>query len=181
MVTWLFSAPPAKWESACRGWAAEAFQRLPGDRRVHAVSRFSDQSARSELDNAGVRTVAADLTDEAALTALPDAPNVLYMVGRKFGTSDDAATTWGLNTYLPGRVAQRYAGARIAAFSSGNVYPPQPVTSGGADENQPPDPVGEYAQSCLGRERVLAYHTRLTGSPLRDLRSNYAIDCVMRD
>lgn len=157
--------------------AAAAFAQLSSERRVYAVSRFGDTDARAELDRAGVRTVAADLTDEAALAGLPDAPNVVYMVGRKFGTSADSATTWALNTYLPGRVAQRYAGSRISAFSSGNVYPLLPVTSGGADEHVPPDPVGEYAQSCLGRERVLAYHARATGSPLAIIRLNYAIDC----
>jgi uncharacterized protein YbjT (DUF2867 family) len=157
--------------------AAAAYQRLPGHRQVYAVSRFSDQSARDELDGAGVRTVVADLTDEKALADLPDAPNVVYMVGRKFGTANDAATTWALNTYLPGRVAQRYAGATISAFSSGNVYPLLPVTSGGADERVPPDPVGEYAQSCLGRERVLTHHARATGSALAIIRLNYAIDC----
>jgi uncharacterized protein YbjT (DUF2867 family) len=157
--------------------AAAAFAQLSSDRRVYAVSRFSDADARAELDRAGVRTVAADLTDEAALAGLPDAPNVVYMVGRKFGTSADSATTWALNTYLPGRVAQRYAGSRISAFSSGNVYPLVPVTSGGADEHVPADPVGEYAQSCLGRERILSYHARETGSPLAIIRLNYAIDC----
>lgn len=157
--------------------AAEAFERLPGGRRVYAVSRFSDPQARAELDGAGVRTVAADLTDETALAALPDAPNVVYMVGRKFGTAGDAATTWGLNTYLPGRVVQRYAGARVVAFSSGNVYPLVPAHSGGADETVAPDPVGEYAQSCLGRERVLTYQAAATGTTLALIRLNYAIDC----
>ncbi|WP_194898270.1 NAD-dependent epimerase/dehydratase family protein [Catenulispora pinisilvae] len=157
--------------------AAAAFDRLPGGRTVHAVSRFSDSSARAELDQAGVHTVSADLGDDSALAGLPDAPNVVYMVGRKFGTTGDAAPTWATNVYLPGRVAQRYAGARISAFSSGNVYPLLPPTSGGADENVAPDPVGEYAQSCLGRERILAYQAAATGSPLAIIRLNYAIDC----
>jgi uncharacterized protein YbjT (DUF2867 family) len=157
--------------------AAAAFARLPGNRRIHAVSRFSAPGARSELGDAGVHTVAADLADEAALADLPDAPNVVYMVGRKFGTTGDAETTWMINTYLPGRVARRYAGARISAFSSGNVYPLVPVTSGGADENVAPDPVGEYAQTCLGRERILTHHAAATGSPLSIIRLNYAVDC----
>ncbi|MEZ0110336.1 hypothetical protein ABH920_004351 [Catenulispora sp. EB89] len=157
--------------------AAEAFARLPGGRTVHAVSRFSDASARAELEEAGVRTVSADLGDEAVIAGLPDAPNVVYMVGRKFGTAGDAGPTWATNVFLPGRVAQRYAGARISAFSSGNVYPLLPPTSGGADEDVPPNPVGEYAQSCLGRERILTYQAAATGSPLAVIRLNYAIDC----
>jgi dTDP-4-dehydrorhamnose reductase len=157
--------------------AAEAFDRLPGSRKVVAVSRFSDEAARAELEDAGVRTVSGDLSDETALAGLPEAPNVVYMVGRKFGTSSDAAMTWAVNTYLPGRVVRRYAGARIVAFSSGNIYPLTAVTSGGADESVEPDPVGEYAQSCLGRERILAYQAMETGSPLAIIRLNYAVDC----
>jgi hypothetical protein len=157
--------------------AAAALATLPGDRRVHAVSRFSDPAVRAELDAAGVRTHPADLLDEQALPGLPDAPNVVYMVGRKFGTTGDAATTWALNTYLPGRIVRRYAGSRIVAFSTGNVYPLVPVGSGGADETVACDPVGEYAQSCLGRERVLAYHAAATGTPLAVIRLNYAVDC----
>ncbi|MBO0868891.1 MAG: NAD-dependent epimerase/dehydratase family protein, partial [Micromonosporaceae bacterium] len=125
--------------------AALALQALPGGRRVHAVSRFSDAAARAELDGAGVHTVPADLLDPASLAGLPDAPNVVYMVGRKFGTGTDAALTWMVNTHLPALIAQRYRGARMVAFSSGNVYPLRPVVSGGADEDTPTDPVGEYA------------------------------------
>lgn len=157
--------------------AGAAFAALPGNRRVYAVSRFSDVDTRAELDSAGVTTVAVDVEDESAWSRLPDAPNVVYMIGRKFGTSGDSAATWATNAYLPGRLALRYAGARIAAFSSGNVYPFTSPMSGGAHESTPPDPVGEYAQSCLGRERVLTYHASKTGSPVSIIRLNYAIDC----
>lgn len=157
--------------------AARAFEQLPGGRKVFAASRFTDDDARNELDDAGVATIACDIGDDAALATLPDAPNVVYMVGRKFGTSADAAPTWNVNTYLPGRISRRYAGARIVAFSSGNVYPLVPATSGGADETTAPGPVGEYAQSCLGRERVLAHHAQQNGSPLAIIRLNYSVDC----
>lgn len=157
--------------------AAAAFKRLGGSRSVHAVSRFSDGEARRELEGSEVRTIAADLSDEAALAGLPDAPNVVYMVGRKFGTSADASTTWALNAYLPGRVAQRYGGARISVFSSGNIYPLVSAASGGADETVAASPIGEYAQSCLARERILAHQAALTGSPLAIIRLNYAVDC----
>ncbi|HEY3504446.1 MAG TPA: NAD-dependent epimerase/dehydratase family protein [Actinocatenispora sp.] len=158
--------------------AASIFAALPGNRQVYAVSRFSDQAARDELDAAGVRTVAADLSDDAALADLPDAANVVYMVGRKFGTSGGGEPlTWAVNTYLPGRAAQRYQGSRFVAFSSGNVYPLVPVGSGGADETTPPGPVGEYAQSCLGRERILAHVAGTTGTPMAIIRLNYAVDC----
>lgn len=157
--------------------AASALHALPGGRRVHAVSRFSDPAARAELDAAGVHTVPADLLDPDSLRGLPEAANVVYMVGRKFGTGTDAALTWMVNTYLPALVAQRYRDARIVAFSSGNVYPLLPLVSGGADESTAADPVGEYAQSCLGRERILEHHSRSQGTPMAIIRLNYAIDC----
>jgi nucleoside-diphosphate-sugar epimerase len=145
-------------------------------RRVIAVSRFTEPGRRDELAAAGVETLAADAADPAALSALPDAENVIYLVGRKFGTHGDEPTTWATNTYLPARVAERYAGARLVAFSTGNVYPLTPVGSGGADEDTPPGPVGEYAQSCLGRERLLEHFSIVNGTPVAILRLNYAID-----
>lgn len=157
--------------------AAAAFAGLPGSRRVLAVSRFSDPIARVELDKHGVHTIAADLMDEQALRQLPDAANVVYMAGRKFGTEASAASTWAVNVLLPGLVARRYRGSRIAVFSSGNVYPLLPLPSGGADETVPPGPVGEYAQSCLGRERILGYESAECGTPMSIIRLNYAIDC----
>ncbi|HEY2204106.1 MAG TPA: NAD-dependent epimerase/dehydratase family protein [Pseudonocardia sp.] len=145
-------------------------------RRVVAVSRFAEPGRRDEFADAGVETVAADLSDPAALAGLPDAPNVIYLVGRKFGTTGTEWTTWAVNTYLAARVAERFAGARIVAFSTGNVYPLTPLGSGGADEHTPPAPVGEYAQSCLGRERLLQHVSIGTGTPMSILRLNYAID-----
>jgi nucleoside-diphosphate-sugar epimerase len=145
-------------------------------RRVVAVSRFSEPGRRDELASAGVETVVADAADPTALAGLPEAANIVYLVGRKFGTHGDEWTTWATNTYLPARVAERYAGARIAAFSTGNVYPLTPVGSGGADEHTPPGPVGEYAQSCLGRERLLQHLAIAQGTPVAILRLNYAID-----
>lgn len=147
-----------------------------GTRRVIAVSRFSEPGRRGELAAAGVETVVADAADPAALATLPDAANVIYLVGRKFGTSGDEPTTWATNTYLPARVAERFAGSRLVAFSTGNVYPLTPVGSGGADEHTPPGPVGEYAQSCLGRERLLQHLSVIQGTPVGILRLNYAID-----
>lgn len=157
--------------------AAAAFERLGGGRTVYAVSRFSDPSARAELEQSGVTTVAADLLADDGLAGLPDAPNVVYMAGRKFGTGKDASATWAANVLLPGLVARRYRDARIAAFSSGNVYPLLPVSSGGADESVTPGPVGEYAQSCLGRERILESESRRQGTRVSILRLNYAVDC----
>lgn len=144
--------------------------------RIIGVSRFSDAKARAALDAAGVETIAADLLDEAALAELPDVPNVIYLAGQKFGTTGKEAFTWAMNTYLPGRVAEKYRHSRIVAFSTGNVYPFRLVSQGGASEALPADPKGEYGQSCLGRERIFQYFSEKYGTPVLIYRLNYAID-----
>ncbi|MDX1547526.1 MAG: NAD-dependent epimerase/dehydratase family protein, partial [Rhodothermales bacterium] len=145
------------------------------DLRVVAVSRYTDAGARAWLEARGVQTVACDLLD-GDLAALPDAANVVYLVGLKFGTRHDPAQTWAVNTLVPARVARRYAGARIAALSTGNVYPLVPVASGGATEETPLTPLGEYANACVARERIFAFEAARTETPVVLLRLNYAVD-----
>ncbi len=98
------------------------------------------------------------------------------MAGRKFGAEGDLALTWAMNAHVPALVAQAFPTSRIVAFSTGCVYPFVPVTSGGATEDEPPNPPGEYAQSCVGRERLLEYFSNRFGTPGRLFRLNYAID-----
>ncbi|MBO4207200.1 NAD-dependent epimerase/dehydratase family protein [Micromonospora echinofusca] len=144
--------------------------------RVVAVSRFSEAGLADALRAEGAVVVEADVTDDAALAALPDAPNVVFLVGAKFGTSGREHATWATNTYLPGRVANRFAGSRIVALSTGNVYPLVPVTAGGCVEQTPLQPVGEYAMSCLGRERILTHFALKHDTPLALIRLNYAVE-----
>lgn len=153
-------------------------------RRVIGVARFSDHAVRESLERDGITTIAADLSEPAALAALPDVRNVVYMVGQKFGTTGDAARTWAVNAFLPGLVAARYASSRIVTFSTGNVYPFSDATTAGPDESAALDPVGEYAQSAVARERVLEFFSRRHGTPMAILRLNYAIEPrygVLRD
>jgi nucleoside-diphosphate-sugar epimerase len=145
-------------------------------RRVIAVSRFGAAAARERLEQWGVETVACDLADRAAVARLPDAPNVVYMAGQKFGTRDAPATTWGMNTVVPAICAERYARSRVVAFSTGNVYALTPPARGGSREGDAPAPVGEYAASCLGRERVLEYCSARHRTPVAIVRLNYAND-----
>lgn len=154
--------------------ARRAVDLLGDGRRVVAVSRFSDVRAERALADSGVETIRADLLDRTAVAALPDAPNVIFMAGQKFGTSGAPAITWAMNALVPAHAAERYGGSRIVAFSTGNVYPLVPATGSGSREDDPLGPIGEYAQSCLGRERVLEYETESSGSPLALLRLNYA-------
>ncbi len=147
-------------------------------RRVVAVSRFGgdDDGSRRALERAGVETLALDLLGPDALDLLPEAPNVVFMLGRKFGTTGAEPATWAVNTLLPGLVARRYAGMRLVVFSTGNVYPPTSVRGGAPDERHPVGPVGEYAQSCLGRERLFADAAERLGSRVLLFRLNYAVE-----
>ncbi|MFN2563641.1 MAG: NAD-dependent epimerase/dehydratase family protein [Gemmatimonadaceae bacterium] len=157
--------------------AAEADQRAGrAARRLTAVSRFSSDAARHALEDAGVRTVACDLLDRHAVARLPDAANVFFMAGQKFGTADAPAMTWAMNTIVPAICAERYAGARVVAFSTGNVYPLTPVVRGGACESDLVGPVGEYAASCVGRERIFELAAERDGTRVALVRLNYAID-----
>ena len=146
------------------------------NRRVIAVSRFSDASVRADLDKSGIQTISCDLLEPGALAKLPDADNLIFMAGRKFGTEGEAHLTWAANTFLPGLVAERFRNARIVAFSTGNVYPLMPVESGGATESTPTAPVGEYAQAARGRERLFEYGSRRWGTKVVILRLNYAVE-----
>ncbi len=147
-------------------------------RRVIGVARFSNPAVQSALEAHGIDTVRCDLLDASQLTGLPDAANVVYMAGMKFGSTGKEALTWALNTYLPGMVCQRYRRSRIVAFSTGNVYGLSPITRGGFTESDPPNPVGEYAMSCLGRERMIEHFSRSLGIRAAILRLNYA--CELR-
>ncbi|MEV6029846.1 NAD-dependent epimerase/dehydratase family protein [Nonomuraea sp. NPDC052116] len=147
-----------------------------GDRRIIAVSRFSEPGLAESLAEDGATVVSADVADEQALRDLPDAPNVVFLVGAKFGTQGREHATWFTNAYLPGRVADRFRHSRIAALSTGNVYPLVPVTGGGSTEDSPTGPVGDYAMSCLGRERVLTHFSETYGTPLSLVRLNYAVE-----
>lgn len=146
------------------------------DKRVIGVSRFSEAGLSEELNAAGIETITADILDDAQLQSLPEIENVLYLAGTKFGTSGNEPYTWAMNTYLPGRVAEKFRHSRIVVYSTGNVYPFTSVYSGGATEELRADPVGEYGQSCLGRERMFQYFSSIHGTPLLIYRLNYAID-----
>jgi nucleoside-diphosphate-sugar epimerase len=146
------------------------------DRRIIGVARFSDASVKTWLEARGVETLHCDLLDEAAIKALPKIKNIIFMAGRKFGAEGDLSLTWAMNAHVPALVAQAFRHQRIVAFSTGCVYPFVPVDGSGADEALPPDPPGEYAQSCVGRERMFEYFSRQFATPGRLFRLNYAID-----
>lgn len=155
---------------------ARMARRADPARRVVAVSRWSAGAAETSLRAHGVETLRADLRDSHALAALPNAPNVVFMAGQKFGTAGSPATTWAMNAAVPAFVAERYASARIVVFSTGNVYPLTAPALGGSSENDDPAPVGEYAFSCLARERLFAAGSARHGTRVSIVRLNYAHD-----
>ncbi|MFO8012301.1 MAG: NAD(P)-dependent oxidoreductase [Phycisphaerae bacterium] len=142
----------------------------PGE--VVAVARRPLPALAAE----GVCTVECDLLDPDAVARLPRAPDVVFMAGRKFGSTGDEPATWAANVLVPYHVARTFTDARVAVFSTGCVYPLMPAASGGATEETPPDPVGEYAMSCLGRERVFDYASAAWGDRVVHLRLNYAVE-----
>lgn len=146
------------------------------EKRVIGVARFSEAGLRERLQGFGVETIAADLLDEDQVKALPRARNVVFMAGRKFGASQDQPLTWAMNVHVPAIVASAFRESRIVAFSTGNIYPLVDVLRQGALETTPPGPRGEYAQSCLGRERMFEHFSARFGTPGRLFRLNYAID-----
>jgi len=147
----------------------------PG-KRVIAVARFSEKDVRATLEQRGVETIACDLLDRGAVERLPQLANVVFMAGRKFGAEGDLPLTWAMNVQVPAIVAQVFRRARIVAFSTGCVYPFVAVDGGGASEDLAADPPGEYAMSCVGRERMFEYFSQVHGTPGRLFRLNYAID-----
>jgi len=156
---------------------ARLAKRAAPDKRVVGVARFSDPAVRAALAATGIETIACDLLDRAAVAALPRLANVVYMAGMKFGAAGDPAQTWAMNVLAPAIVAETFAHARIVAFSTGCVYPFVPVTDGGAREEVPArPPPGDYANSCLGRERMFEHFSARLATPGRILRLNYAID-----
>jgi nucleoside-diphosphate-sugar epimerase len=145
-------------------------------KRIIAVSRFGDENSCRRFSAHNIETIACDLLEPGALAKLPDANNVIFMAARKFGTMGAAHLTWAMNTFLPGLVAERYAGSRIVTFSTGNVYPLTHMSKGGCTESDAVNAQGEYAQSALGRERMFEYGSHRWGTPVTILRLNYAVE-----
>ena len=156
--------------------AAKAVAASGVKRKVYGVSAVFDKGVRKNLESLGIETIKTDLMKDGALDELPDAPNLVYMCGQKFGSTGAEWFTWGINVLLAGISARRYRDARIVAFSSGNIYPFEPIGTGGATEATPTSPIGEYAMSCLGRERMFDYAVQAYGTKVLHYRLNYAAE-----
>jgi len=156
--------------------ALRAIRQAGGENRVIGVSRFSEEGSRERFENMDIDIITCDLLDAEDIAALPTARNVVFLAGRKFGTHGQEELTWVANVVVPANVLRHFRESRIVAFSTGAVYPMVAPASGGCREEHPLDPIGEYAQSCLGRERVVAYYSKANGTPVSLIRLNYAVD-----
>jgi nucleoside-diphosphate-sugar epimerase len=156
--------------------ARRALDQIGSKAKVIAASRFSEAGLRQRLEQAGVETRQLDLLDAGQLATLPEAPNLIFMAGQKFGTQGNPAITWAMNASLPTLVSRRFPGARTVVFSTGNVYPLTPAGGPGPDESHPVGPIGEYAMSCLARERVFQYAALSRDTPVLIFRLNYAVE-----
>lgn len=146
------------------------------EKRIYGVARFSDPAAKAYLEGIGVETIACDLLDRDAVERLPKVPNVVFMAGRKFGTQGNLELTWAMNVLVPGYVGRHYSESRIVVFSTGCVYPLVESHTGGCTEESVVAPIGEYSQSCLGRERAFEYFSEVEGTRVCHFRLNYAVD-----
>jgi nucleoside-diphosphate-sugar epimerase len=156
--------------------AGRAVQAAGAKIRVFGTDVHCEDLDADLMEAAGVEILCVNLLEPSDFATLPDAPNVIFMAGRKFGSTGQESLTWAMNVYVPALIAERYRNSRIVAFSSGNIYPFLPVITGGATEETTPAPVGDYAQSVLGRERMFEYFSARHGTPVTLLRLNYAVE-----
>jgi nucleoside-diphosphate-sugar epimerase len=145
-------------------------------KRIIGVSRFRDENEKKQIESFGIETIAGDLLDRDFIAGLPKVKNVFFLAGMKFGSMENLSMTWAVNTYMPALVAEHFRESRIVSFSTGCVYPLVPIRSGGSLETDMPLPVGEYAQSCLGRERMFEFGSKKYGTPVALIRLNYAVE-----
>ncbi|MFC4221296.1 NAD-dependent epimerase/dehydratase family protein [Flagellimonas marina] len=145
-------------------------------KKIIGVSRFSSPEQQSFLEESGIETIKGDLLDLDFIKSLPDVKNIIYLAGMKFGTDGNESYTWAMNSYLPGLVVDRFKNSRIVAFSTGCVYPLAKINSGGCKESDATGPIGEYAESCLGRERLFEYGSLKNGTEVILIRLNYAVE-----
>lgn len=145
-------------------------------KRIIGVSRFSNEQEKNQIESFGIETIRGDLLEPVFINSLPKVKNVIFLAGMKFGAEGNLALTWAMNTYVPALVAAHFKDSRIVVFSTGCVYPLVRIRSGGALESDQPVAVGEYAQSCLGRERLFEYGSMKNGTPVSLIRLNYSVE-----
>lgn len=158
------------------GMAKRACDEAGVSKRIIGASRFGNAEEKRQIENLGIETIQGDLLDSNFISGLPKVKNVFFLAGMKFGSLENLSLTWAVNSFVPAMVAEHYKESRIVAFSTGCVYPLVTINSGGSLETDTPEPVGEYAQSCLGRERMFEFGSTKYKTPVVLIRLNYAVE-----
>ena len=156
--------------------AKRACDKAGVEKHIYGVSLFESDEQQKQIEDMGIETIHGDLLDMDFIKSLPEVKNVFFLAGMKFGSEENISLTWAVNSYMPALVADHFKGSNIVAFSTGCVYPLVPVESGGSLETDPPVPVGEYAQSCLGRERMFEYGSKQHQTKVCLIRLNYSVE-----
>ena len=156
--------------------AKRACDKAKLEKRIYGVSLFESDQLRKQIEEIGIETFHGDLLDMNFIKSLPKARNVFFLAGMKFGSEENISLTWAVNSYMPALIAEHFKESNIVAFSTGCVYPLVPVESGGSLETDPPTPLGEYAQSCLGRERMFEYGSKKHQTKVCLIRLNYSVE-----
>jgi len=156
--------------------AVKAIERAGAAKKVYGVSRFSDESLPPRLEERGITCIRCDLLEPKEVEKLPPVKNIVFMAGRKFGEKGSDHLTWALNTVVPANAARYFTESRFVVFSTGSIYDLWPVDTEGPTETDGFTSIGEYANSCLGRERIFEHYSRKNGTKVLLFRLNYAID-----
>jgi nucleoside-diphosphate-sugar epimerase len=156
--------------------AKRACEEAGVNKKIIGVSLFESEEQQKNIEALGIETIHGDLLDTEFIKSLPQVKNVYFLAGMKFGSEDNLSLTWAVNSYMPALVVEHFKDSRIVAFSTGCVYPLVPIKSGGSLETDMPTPVGEYAQSCLGRERMFEYGSKKNNTPVTLIRLNYSVE-----
>jgi len=158
------------------GMAIRACKAAGVTKQIYGVSLFKADQERKHIEEMGIQTIQGDLLDTDFLKSLPKVKHVFFLAGMKFGSEENISLTWAVNTYLPALVADHFKESNIVAFSTGCVYPLVSKETGGSLESDLPLPLGEYAQSCLGRERMFEYGSKLNQTRTCLIRLNYSVE-----
>jgi len=156
--------------------AKRACEKAGKRKKIVGVSLFESEEQKKKLEINGIETISGNLLDIDFMRSLPVLNNVFFLAGMKFGSLDNLSLTWAVNSFLPALATEHFKQSRIVAFSTGCVYPLVTVGSGGSLETDMPFPVGEYAQSCLGRERMFEYGSGKYKTPVSLIRLNYSVE-----
>lgn len=154
----------------------QALLKLGRSDSVYAASRFQSLRDETAYERLGVKVLKGDFRDKRFVKSLPGCPTAFYLVGAKFGTSENLHLLRQINVEVARELAYRYRNSTIVALSTGCVYSYVSPESGGSTEESEMNPIGEYAESCLDREKQFQEISDQFGTKVALIRLNYAVE-----